>query len=312
MLIVNYLGDLYSLPEKYFDPALRYWYLNHDKGSDQRRLGLFVIDVLFWLCISIVMSGPAYAQSVHYQNNAEKSPAILIVLDASASMNAADVEPSRFLRAKNELLLMTEKLKANQRVGLVLYTVKPHLLFPPTADKFSQQHYINLLEPDMLPFAGSDISEAIKFGFRFLSDRQEHKNSQIILITDGDSDKTDEIIKELENINQEFSLSVLGVGELSPAPVPALDGESQWLIENNAPVYSSRNDKLLKQIADLFDGAYRSISGPEIKINSLISHSDVKIELDGARSNTQWVQLYHPFLLLAALLFFAKIIIQRE
>jgi len=164
----------------------------------------------------------------------------------------------------------------------------------------------------MLPYAGSDISSAIKFGIHVLSEQKEHENSQIILITDGDSEKPDVIINELKRQNPIFKVSVLGIGKKTNTPVPALDGDSQWMIDNNVPVFSNRNDKLLKFIADFFNGSYRTITGPETKINTLIGRSTVKIELDGTKSNVQWKQLYHPFLLLAALFIFVKTIMQRE
>jgi len=306
------MGSVFRLPEKVFDPEMRFWYLNHNKDTERKRFTLLLFDIFFWLSLSIALAGPGYAQKVKLHHANAKTPAILVALDVSASMNAEDIQPSRLLRAKNELLLLIDKLEHGQRLGLVLYTARPHLLFQPTADKSAQRFYINLIKPNMLPFAGSDNIGAIQFSHELLHKANEAENSHIVLISDGDTDKPIDRVHLLDSLDKKYKVSVIGMGTDGQAAIPATDGESQWMRFNNAPVFSSRNDFYLEEIASIFSGTYLTVTSAETKLGLLIDKSNETILDNESRSNSQWIQLYHPFLFLAGLLFFTRFLLQRE
>jgi len=59
---------------------------------------------------------------------------VVLVLDASMSMRARDVAPTRFDRARGEARDVLARLAPGHRAGLVLAAARPLVLVPPTAD----------------------------------------------------------------------------------------------------------------------------------------------------------------------------------
>jgi len=311
-VIFYYYSANKNLPERHFDPDMRYWYINHNKVIAKTRIKLIVIELIFWAALAIVLAGPATTSQQVYSRATDKSPVTLILLDASASMNASDVQPSRFLRAKNELLLLVDKLKPGQRLGIILFSAKSHLLAPPTYEKTALRFYINSIQPNMLPFAGSVFEDAIINANNYLEINNESKNSSIILITDGDNQQPERTLKILKSRSINYSVSVLGIGKQVDTPVPAFDNDAQWLYDDAKPVYSSLNAKLLKKIANNHHGFFTTISDNKTKLASLVVSSESSKAKKDRHINVEWTQLYHPFLLLALLMFFIKAAMQRE
>src|SRR5438309_8954395 len=61
-------------------------------------------------------------------------PYTIVLLDASASMQATDVTPSRFEAARAKVRRMIDALETGQSLALVSLDAQPRIIAPPTSD----------------------------------------------------------------------------------------------------------------------------------------------------------------------------------
>jgi len=313
LILVPVFSQLYKyffgnklLPVKYFDPKMSYWYLNHDQAYKYSQRKLLILDYLFWIAFSVAIAGPEFAERISTHSNISGDN-ILIVLDTSASMNTADHKPSRLQRARSELHLLTNKLKQGDKLGLMLYAGVPHLLFPPTSDKDVIQFYLDKIEQDMLPTAGADLKSALFQASNFMLNKYASQNNYILLVSDGDVENDDKTISEIKLLKLSIPVFALGLGQKINAPIPSLDQHYKWSRSTHQPLISNRNDDLLQSIADITGGQYHVISDTESDLD-FIYQKGIKSGTYAVkdRENINWIQMYHSFLLFAALVLFYK------
>jgi len=72
---------------------------------------------------------------------------IVLVLDASLSMRARDVAPTRFARARSEALDAVARLRPGQRAGVILAAARPLVLSPLTANRAGLRAALAQAEP---------------------------------------------------------------------------------------------------------------------------------------------------------------------
>ena len=295
------------LPASYFDPKMHYWYINHNQSDKASKKISTLLNYLFWIMFAITMAGPEYAKTINNEID-HQGDTLLILLDVSASMNARDELPSRLLRAKSEIMLLVDKLKTGDKLGVMLFAGTAHLLFPPTNDKLAMEFYIQKIKPNMLPIAGSELDEALKLSEQLLTSINKDRNNHVLLISDGDIDDTDIMFKKIESLNYKLPVYTLGIGKYLDTPVPSASGDQLWLQTiNGITVTSNLNDVFLKKISQLTDAKYHALSNTEKDIDFLYVtgiKADTYSEKD--TGNTNWIQLYHLFLLIALLIFFYK------
>lgn len=307
------IGQFFSnawLPKKYFDPAMQYWYLNHSRSDHIARKKIIIIDLLFWLFLSTAIAGPQYAVTVPEDYQTDQGETVLVLLDNSASMNATDIKPSRLIRAKNELLLFIGALYPGDRLAVMLFSASSHLLFPPTSDKQAMRFYIESIQPNMLPYEGSTITDAIKSADTFLSASESTQSSPVLLITDGDVEFPGKMIKSIKDSKLKRAIYTLGVGLKVNAPIPSSNPKFQWYEKDGMPVYTDLNEDFLQRIATLTNAKYQSVSDNNSDFD-IIYKENIKARNKQSKDShhTNWIQLYHGFLLLAVILFYFKRII---
>ena len=114
---------------------------------------------------------------------------LVVALDFSRSMLAADVYPSRLDRARRELDKLIDGLKGDG-VGLVAFAGVT-LSYPLTNDYAAAKLFWRDLVPGDIPVGGTNLGEAIRAGLDLLAHAHERsqdhrKPSQVIvLLTDG-------------------------------------------------------------------------------------------------------------------------------
>ena len=86
--------------------------------------------------------------------------ALVVILDASPSMNVEDVSPSRMVLAR----FKTRDILARSRdlqVGLVAFGAAPYVISPLTDDIHTISNMVPAIDPSIIPVAGSDLSGAL-------------------------------------------------------------------------------------------------------------------------------------------------------
>jgi Ca-activated chloride channel family protein len=100
-------------------------------------------------------------------------------------MLATDLQPTRLAAAKNVASRFI-KNRTHDKIGLVVFAGEAFSLCPLTTDYRVLQSYIDLIEPSLIPAAGTAIGSALAVGINRLRDIPG-SNKAIILLSDGDN-----------------------------------------------------------------------------------------------------------------------------
>ncbi|HJL14667.1 MAG TPA: VWA domain-containing protein [Sandaracinaceae bacterium LLY-WYZ-13_1] len=132
---------------------------------------------------ALALMGP---QSIHARDTAEvEGIDIVLTLDLSLSMQAADIRPNRF-EATKEVVDDFVRRRPNDRMGAVVFGRDAYTLMPLTTDKQALRSAIDELELGMIDGRGTAIGNAVGTSLNRLRD-SEAASRVIILLTDGDS-----------------------------------------------------------------------------------------------------------------------------
>ena len=214
-------------------------------------------------CGGMLFAGLALAQpqcGSHVELTKQVGIDVVIAIDASRSMLARDVKPSRIERAKLELSGLLDALHGD-RVGLVTFAGDAFVQCPLTSDLAAAKLFLRAVDPMAMPVQGTDVGRALSQS-RDLLLEAEHgaKSRAIVLLSDGE-DFGGEIDDELKALKQD-GIRVIAVGIGSPAgePVPELDkrGNVVGYVKDKQgnTVMTRLNEQGLAALADQTDGVY--------------------------------------------------------
>lgn len=142
--------------------------------------GLRVISVTL---IGIALMGP---QSIHARNTADvEGIDIVLTLDLSLSMQAADIKPNRF-NATQHVVNSFIARRQNDRIGAVIFGLDAYTLLPLTTDHQALRTMIGELQLGIINGQGTAIGNAIGVALNRLR-QSKAKSKVIILATDGNS-----------------------------------------------------------------------------------------------------------------------------
>jgi len=281
------------------DPKLQPYVLRKSSNK-QRRYPLLLAFIAASLCIT-ALAGPVYKQLPQPVYREQSS--LVVLLDLSQSMNAADIKPSRLSRAKLELLDILKTRKTGQ-TALIVYAADAFIVTPLTDDNATIANLVPSLETDMMPAQGSNFSSALAKTVSLFSQAGIIKGD-ILAITDDIRENDKHAIEKITS--QGHRLSIFGIGTTEGGPVP-LDGG--FLLDNNgAIVIPKLNPAKLQNYALSGGGLYTSLQADDSDINKLSrlfqSSETVQDISDKDRNADIWQEEGHWLLL--PLLFFAAL-----
>ena len=223
-----------------------------------------------WLSLLILaVAGPSFTKiDVPVFQRAD---ALVIVLDLSASMAAADIQPSRVQRAKQKIMdLLTQREEGV--TGLVVYAGDAHVVAPLTDDRRTVENLLTALSPAIMPLPGSNATEALERSLALLQTAGA-ANGQILLMTDGmPKFEPSRVANQFES--GRVKLSILGIGTPIGAPIPRSDGGFLRDDNGNIVIPGLDSDEL-KGYASALGGRYAEISLDSRDISALTSDDGV-------------------------------------
>ena len=256
--------------------------------------------VTVFFCVSLlavlILSGPTWKQQA--SPFSEDLSALVIILDASASMDQKDVQPSRLERAKQKIEDLL-KLRSGGRVGLIVYAGSAHSVIPLTNDIEVVRNFLKAITSKMMPTPGKFAEKALVIADQMLIGNSLNVNNKahiankpikgtVALITDGIGPDTNRAFKEYFSTNQ-HQLLILGIGK---------NGSDQALVDSDINVLESKS---LQQLADESNGYYQTLTLDESDVRYLNRriNSHLVIVEDGTRP---WLDagyyLLYPFIFL--------------
>ena len=280
---------------KVIDPELLPYVLIAGGGRTQRLRWLGPTALISLAVISI--AGPSFIKiDVPVFQRAD---ALVIVLDLSASMAAADTQPSRVQRAQQKIrdLLAT---RSEGVTGLVAFAGDAHVVTPLTDDTATIANLLPALNPDIMPIPGADASTAVIMASDLLT-TAGLTNGHILLITDGLPKFSSTQVADALSLAG-ARLSILGVGTTTGAPIPLADGG--FLRDDKGEIVVPRLDvQQLKTIAAQLDGQYTDITLDDTDLER-INQSAVFDDADNVaieRKTDTWRDEGHWLALLVAI-----------
>ncbi|MDV5170158.1 VWA domain-containing protein [Photobacterium rosenbergii] len=275
----------------------------------QSRATLPALGILWTLAV-VALAGPSWQKSPIPAFSL--SGARVLVMDMSRSMYADDIVPNRLSQARFKALDLLPGWKEGS-TGLVTYAADGYIVSPLTKDSSTLANLIPHLSPEIMPIQGSNAAAGIQEAINLLK-QAGHQQGDIILITDGLSQKESRDSKKLLDENQ-YRLSILGVGTTDGAPIRLPDG-TLLTNSNGKTVIDKLEIAPLRELTRLTGGVFQLSQPTDFDIEALIkatekpisnNNSDASKELEERINGGFWLLL--PIALLALLGFRRGVII---
>jgi Ca-activated chloride channel family protein len=117
---------------------------------------------------------------------------VVLLVDVSGSMQAADIEPTRLDAAKAAIRTFLDRAPAGFNVGLVPFSTRPHVLAGPTHDREEVREAVAYLSPEEGTAIGDSLAVATTLVRRSVAEEQalspaaDRIPGAIVLLSDGD------------------------------------------------------------------------------------------------------------------------------
>ena len=235
---------------------------------------------------------------------------IMIALDLSTSMEAADFRPNNRLHVAKEVLTEFLAGRSNDRIGLVVFSGAAYTQAPLTLDYGVLKEIIKQLRTRVLE-DGTAIGDAVATALNRLRD-SEAKSRVVLLITDGDNNAGRVSPLDAAEAGRALKIPVYSilVGKGGKVPFPAgqdIFGQTAWR-DVEIPI----NPELLQQMASMTGGEYfRATDRESLKegLQKVLDSLERSKLMEGGAMAT-YREEFHQYLLLAALLLFLEFLLK--
>lgn len=162
--------------------------------------GVFIVVTL------IILMGPSWRQQPSPLSQDES--ALVILLDASSSMEQRDVQPSRLQRARQKASDLLAG-RPDKRTALIVYAGTAHTVLSLTADQDILNQYLAALKPGIMPRSGKFPEYALPLVDEVL--RDSSAAATVVLFTDGKGADSQQAFVDFF-VGRPHQLLIVGVG----------------------------------------------------------------------------------------------------
>ncbi len=187
---------------------------------------------------------------------------------------------------------------------------------PLTVDYGAATMFLNAMEPDLIPVAGTDLGRALDVSLDAFVDA-ERQHQILIVITDGE-DHQGGIETAVERaVENGVRIYTVGIGSPDGVPVPAFDAGGRqrgFLRDANGEVVTTRLDEgTLRSIAGRTGGRYVRASVSEAEVGELAEEITAMAGRElAAQQVTQFDEQYRVFLGLGLILWCVELLIPER
>jgi Ca-activated chloride channel family protein len=201
------------------DAALQPYVLTGGEVALRQRRTMFSAAVAGAALATLALAGPTWERQPVPAFRSDE--ALVVVLDLSRSMDAADLEPSRLARAKLKLLDLLERRESGQ-TGLVVFSAHAFTVTPLTTDTRNIAALVTSLSTDLMPSRGSYPEAGLSKGAQLLR-QTGMTRGELLLISDAEvSSAAEQVAADLRT--EGYRIHVLAVGTEESAPIPESGG----------------------------------------------------------------------------------------
>lgn len=176
------------------------------------RLGLLGLGV--WALALASRSGGAEARRTD-PGGAET----ILLLDASNSMLAEDLEPSRLEVQRALAARLTSRLPG--RLGVVYFAGRAYVLSPLTTDLNAVRMFVEGVRPAAVGLGGSSLASGLTQALDLLAGGEDDARKAIVLFSDGEETVEQPVEEALERARDAgVAVHAVGLGTAEGAPIP--------------------------------------------------------------------------------------------
>lgn len=266
----------------------------HHVLFDDRTLGIRQVQLLF-IALSLILvalSRPVIT-TVKVDEKFD-SQEFIIAIDASFSMQADDLNPTRYAVSKAGIkkLLLSHP---TDRFSIFAFTSNALLISPPTTDSTISFMALDALKPQYILTKSTDLNALLKTIAK--STFQEKK---LIIFTDGGDEKNLNKLLTICKTNA-ITLYIVATGSKRGA---SLRKDGKLIKDQYSSLVISRINPILKELAQESGGKYYELDSSDLSIiNQLSDDLSTKIKEEATVSVASYRDLYYLPLGIAIILF---------
>jgi Ca-activated chloride channel family protein len=253
-----------------------------------------------WVLAVLALVGPSW-QRVEQISQKPVDP-LVVVLELTPRMLAADTPPSRLEQARRKLMDLL-RVRSDSQTAIVVYAGSAHTLVPLSDDLVTSSNLLEAIKPSIMPLAGQRADLAVGKALELLR-QADLGQGRILLIGSALSEQ------ERNGIRQQLRgdsppLLILGVGTAEGAPVTEENGS--LLKDGQGAILVPRLDGAsLDDFAGQTGGRYRQAGADDDDLRGLgllasaqqARNDGQRLRLDTWADQGHWLLL--PLLLIAA------------
>ncbi|MDD3160762.1 MAG: VWA domain-containing protein [Bacteroidales bacterium] len=265
----------------------------------------FVLRLVVTTLLIIVLARPQSTDN--WESSSTEGIDIVMAMDISSSMLAADLQPNR-LEAAKDVAAEFINGRPNDNIGLVSFAGESFTQCPLTTDHAVLLNLFGKMESGMIE-DGTAIGVGIANAINRIKESSA-KSKVIILLTDGSNNRGEIAPVTAAEIAKAFGIRIytIGVGTQGTAPYPV---QTAFGVQyQNVPV--EIDEVTLKQIASTTGGAYfRATDNAKLK--------EIYAEIDqmertkiSVKEYSKKQEEYLPFALLAMCLLLLEVVLRNS
>ncbi len=230
---------------------------------------------------------------------------LLVALDISRSMLAADIKPNRLAFAKAKIKKLVHLLGA-ERVGLLVFSGDAFIQCPLTRDSAAFTLFLDNVDAETISSGTTSIANAIAKSLKMFASMPTRKNKILAVFTDGEDFSTGlSSIKE-DAKKEGLHIFTYGIGTEEGAPVPLLD-ESGSAIgyqkdDQGKVVFSHLNRGILQSLSRESGGKYIDPTQGDEDIQSLVTQVESYEKEKFEQKDIEFEEERYPYFLAVSFL----------
>lgn len=216
LLILFYYSSARQIKQQsYISAHLLAVLMKHEPRKSKINIPLMLF--LFACLIIIALAGPAIPKRTSLT---KASINTIIVLGMDKTMHADDLKPSRLALTKQKLRAFLEKNNTTN-TALIAFAGTAHVISPFTDDHGTLVHFVEALNPEVMPKPGSSVPDAIKLASSLISQLKPDSQVRLLLITDQLTIlQSEKIVNYMQPFNYPVDIITVGTPTGSVVPLP--------------------------------------------------------------------------------------------
>ncbi|MFT7859521.1 MAG: VWA domain-containing protein [Sulfurimonas sp.] len=268
-------------------------YKKHIVKNDTRQTRLLYISLVFMF---LAAARPALEQSrtsehINFQD-------YTIALDASYSMQADDLKPSRYEVAKKAIKKLIA-LHPKDRFTIFIFTSNALLISPPTTDTALSLLALDSINPEYILTKSTSIKSLLN-----TVKKSSQKEKKLLVFSDGGEEHN---LNSLLQICKKNDITFYSIAVASPKGA-ALKKDGVVMKDQYSSIIISRINPMLQELARLSGGEYYQLSSENLDIVNGLSDDISQESSEQKEIEVQhYKELFYFPLLLAFFLYFISV-----